>query len=70
MSLIDTFFINSLNNADFIILSTGSLYTSIIPNLVISEVYESLKKSKAKKCSHYLSIYLKQKKCYFLVNAF
>ncbi len=40
--------IEAILNADFILLSPGSLYTSIIPNLIISEVLEALKKTKAK----------------------
>lgn len=40
--------INSIETADLIILSMGSLYTSIIPNLISPEIKESLKKSKAK----------------------
>lgn len=37
-----------IEEADLIILSMGSLYTSIIPNLLISKVIESIDKSKAK----------------------
>ena len=40
--------INSIETADLIILSMGSLYTSIILNLISPEIKESLKKSKAK----------------------
>lgn len=38
-----------LEEADLIIFGIGSLYTSIIPNLLLKGVKESLKKSKAKK---------------------
>ncbi|MCR8613427.1 MAG: YvcK family protein [Mycoplasma sp.] len=37
-----------IEKADLIILGIGSLYTSIIPNLIYDEVISSLKKSKAK----------------------
>ena len=40
--------IKSIKHADLIILSMGSLYTSIIPNLIPQEVKEALKVSKAK----------------------
>ena len=38
-----------LEEADLIIFGIGSLYTSIIPNLLLKGIKESLKKSKAKK---------------------
>jgi len=41
--------LQALNDADLIILGIGSLYTSIIPNLLSEEVKETLLKSKAKK---------------------
>lgn len=41
--------LKALKEADYIIFSIGSLYTSIIPNLLINEVREILKTSKAKK---------------------
>lgn len=41
--------IKALKEADYIIFSIGSLYTSIIPNLLIDEVRETLIKSNAKK---------------------
>lgn len=41
--------LTALEEADLIILGIGSLYTSIIPNLLSKEVTELLKKSKAKK---------------------
>lgn len=41
--------LNALKEADLIILGIGSLYTSIIPNLLSEEVKEVLKTSKAKK---------------------
>lgn len=41
--------LNALNEADLIILGIGSLYTSIIPNLLSSDVRKVLLNSKAKK---------------------
>ena len=41
--------INALKEADLIIIGIGSLYTSVIPNLLDKEVSKVLKKSKAKK---------------------
>ena len=41
--------ITAVREADLIILSMGSLYTSIIPNLLSSEMKKVLKESKAKK---------------------
>ena len=41
--------IRAIDEADLIIFGIGSLYTSIIPNLLSKEVVESLKNSKAKK---------------------
>lgn len=41
--------IKAIDDADLIIFGIGSLYTSIIPNLLSKEVVESLKNSKAKK---------------------
>ncbi|OOC42116.1 uridine diphosphate-N-acetylglucosamine-binding protein YvcK [Thermosipho sp. 1074] len=38
----------AIKNADVIILGPGSIYTSIIPNLLVNGFYESLNKSKAK----------------------
>ena len=40
--------INALKEADLIIIGIGSLYTSVIPNLLDKEVARVLKKSKAK----------------------
>ena len=40
--------IKAINNADLVILSVGSLYTSIIPNLIPKQMKEALKNSKAK----------------------
>ena len=40
--------IEAVNNADLIILSMGSLYTSIIPNLISKELIDVIDKSKAK----------------------
>lgn len=40
--------LKSIKEADLIVLSMGSLYTSIIPNLIPQEIKEELKKSKAK----------------------
>ncbi len=39
--------IKAINEADLIILSMGSIYTSIIPNLICDEVLKALDKSKA-----------------------
>ena len=41
--------ITALEEADYIIFGLGSLYTSIIPNLLDKRVKETIKKSKAKK---------------------
>jgi len=41
--------INALKEADLIIFSSGSLLTSIIPNLIIDDVVKVIKKSKAPK---------------------
>ncbi len=41
--------LKALKEADYIIFSIGSLYTSIIPNLLIDEVREIINNSKAKK---------------------
>ena len=41
--------LKSLKNADLIILSPGSLYTSILPHLIIPEIQEAINDSKAKK---------------------
>lgn len=41
--------INSINNADIIVIGPGSLYTSIMPNLLVNGVVEALKRSKAPK---------------------
>lgn len=41
--------ISAIRNAELIILGPGSLYTSVIPNLLISEISEEIVKSKAKK---------------------
>lgn len=41
--------LKALEEADLIIFGIGSLYTSIIPNLLLKGIKESLKKSKAKK---------------------
>lgn len=38
-----------IEDADLIVFGLGSLYTSILPNLVIPEIREAIKKSKAKK---------------------
>ncbi len=40
--------IKAINEADLIILSMGSIYTSIIPNLICDDIIDSLAKSKAK----------------------
>lgn len=41
--------VHSIDNADLIILGPGSLYTSIIPNILIDDISEAIFKSKAKK---------------------
>lgn len=41
--------INSINNADIVIMGPGSLYTSIIPNLLVDGVVDAIKKSSATK---------------------
>jgi len=41
--------IHAINDADLIIMGPGSLYTSVIPNLLISDIAEAISKSKAKK---------------------
>lgn len=40
--------LNEINEADLIILSMGSLYTSIIPNLINDDIKEAINNSKAK----------------------
>ncbi len=40
--------IDAINEADLIIFSMGSLYTSIIPNLLCKEIVEAIENSKAK----------------------
>ena len=40
--------IKAIKNADLVILSMGSLFTSIIPNLICDEIIEALDNSKAK----------------------
>ena len=41
--------INAIKEADLIILGPGSLYTSVIPNLLVKGIVEAILKSKAKK---------------------
>jgi len=41
--------INAINDADLIIMGPGSLYTSVIPNLLIKEIAKAVADSKAKK---------------------
>lgn len=41
--------IQAIENADMILIGIGSLYTSIIPNLIIDGIASAIKKSKAKK---------------------
>lgn len=41
--------INEINEADLIILAPGSLFTSVIPNLLIKKIPEAISRSKAKK---------------------
>ena len=40
--------LSAIKNADLIILSMGSLFTSVIPNLLIEEVVKEIEKSKAR----------------------
>ena len=46
--VVDEETLKSIRSADCIVLSMGSLYTSIIPNLLCDEVIEEIDKSKAK----------------------
>jgi len=41
--------INAINNADLIVIGPGSLYTSILPNLMVPSIVEAITKSKAAK---------------------
>lgn len=41
--------IDAINNADVIIFSMGSLYTSILPHIISKDIKKEIKKSKAKK---------------------
>lgn len=41
--------IDAINNADLIILGPGSLYTSVIPNLLVAGIADAIEKSSAKK---------------------
>ena len=41
--------INAINNADLIVIGPGSLYTSILPNLLVPGIVEAVTKSKAVK---------------------
>jgi len=41
--------LEAIKNAELIILGPGSLYTSVIPNLLIKEISQAIAKSKAKK---------------------
>lgn len=41
--------IDAINNADVIVLGPGSLYTSVIPNLLVEGVTDAILKSRAKK---------------------
>ncbi|TDW20570.1 putative cofD-like protein [Breznakia blatticola] len=40
--------VSAITNADYIIFGIGSLYTSILPNIIIPEIISALKSSKAK----------------------
>jgi len=42
--------LKALEEADFIVFSTGSLLTSISPHIIIPEIQEAVRKSKAKTC--------------------
>lgn len=39
----------AIENADCVVIGPGSLYTSILPNLIIEDISEKIKKTKAKK---------------------
>lgn len=39
--------VGAIRNADLIVISPGSLYTSILPNLIINDVVDALKETKA-----------------------
>ncbi len=41
--------LNAIKNADLIIMGPGSLYTSVIPNLLVKEIAHAVAKAKAKK---------------------
>ncbi len=41
--------LKSIKNADLIIFSPGSLYTSILPHIIVEEIKDAINKSKAKK---------------------
>ena len=41
--------LDAINNADVIVMGPGSLYTSVIPNLLVDGIAEAIFKSKAKK---------------------
>ncbi len=41
--------IEAIDNADFIILGPGSLYTSVLPNLLVPQIVEAIQRSKAPK---------------------
>lgn len=41
--------VEAINKADIIVLGPGSLYTSIIPNLLVEGIADAIRKSKAKK---------------------
>ena len=41
--------LNAIKNADLIIMGPGSLYTSVIPNLLVKEIAQEVAKAKAKK---------------------
>ncbi len=51
--------IEKIKEADYIIFSAGSLYTSLLPNLIIEDILEEIKKSKATKI--YISNIMTQK---------
>ena len=41
--------INAIDNADIIIYGIGSLYTSVLPNIIIDDIKDAINRSKAKK---------------------
>ena len=53
--------VHEIYNSDVILIGPGSLYTSVIPNLLISEISEALTNTKAKIC-FILNVVINQQK--------